>query len=190
VTFRDTGTDETWLRRGEHALGTGGAFRDCLLRILPCKHLLSRSLGFDAFVFLLVPTSYVSLPQVQRARLLQPNCMTRPDALEPDHAVHPTALDRPLALQLESEFDEERRRGLEVVDHDAPRGPCVGSSRARRQRSDGPTCSVSRLPIGWWERAAHWPFGMSHTHLPLSTRKTSRLKGHSRTLAQTSEVAG
>ena len=42
-----------------------------------------------------------------------------PDALEPDHAVHPTALDLPLSLQLESEFDEERRRGLEVVDHDA-----------------------------------------------------------------------
>src|SRR6266540_2112817 len=43
----------------------------------------------------------------------------RPDALEPYHAVHPTALDRPLALQLESELDEERRRGREVVDHDA-----------------------------------------------------------------------
>ena len=43
----------------------------------------------------------------------------RPDALEPHHAVHPTALDRPLALQLESELDEERRRGREVVDHDA-----------------------------------------------------------------------
>jgi hypothetical protein len=42
-----------------------------------------------------------------------------PDALEPDDAVHPTALDLPLSLQLESEFDEERRRGLEVVDHDA-----------------------------------------------------------------------
>src|SRR5215211_1424306 len=53
--------------------GHRGAFRDvlnCLLRILPCKRLLSRSLGFDAFVFLLVPTSYVSLPQVQCARLL------------------------------------------------------------------------------------------------------------------------
>jgi len=42
-----------------------------------------------------------------------------PDVLEPHHAVDPTALDRPLALQLESEFDEERRRGREVVDHDA-----------------------------------------------------------------------
>jgi hypothetical protein len=43
----------------------------------------------------------------------------RPDALEPHHAVHPTALDLPFALQLESELDEERRRGREVVDHDA-----------------------------------------------------------------------
>src|SRR3989442_9722306 len=43
----------------------------------------------------------------------------RPDALEPHHAVHPIALDRPLALQLESELDEERRRGREVVYHDA-----------------------------------------------------------------------
>src|SRR5436190_2508778 len=43
----------------------------------------------------------------------------RADALETHHAVHPTALDRPLALQLESELDEERRRGREVVDHDA-----------------------------------------------------------------------
>jgi hypothetical protein len=31
---------------------------------------------------------------------------------------HPTALDQPLALQLESEPDEERHRGREV-DHDA-----------------------------------------------------------------------
>ena len=28
-------------------------------------------------------------------------------------------VDRPLALQLESELDEERRRGREVVDHNA-----------------------------------------------------------------------
>jgi hypothetical protein len=42
-----------------------------------------------------------------------------PEALEPHHAVHPTALDLPFSLQLEPEFDEERRRGLEVVDHDA-----------------------------------------------------------------------
>src|SRR5919198_3585447 len=43
----------------------------------------------------------------------------RADALETHHAVHPTALDRSLALQLESELDEERGRGGEVVDHDA-----------------------------------------------------------------------
>ena len=43
----------------------------------------------------------------------------RPDALEPHHAVHPTVLDLPFALQFESELDEERRRGREVVDHDA-----------------------------------------------------------------------
>ena len=42
-----------------------------------------------------------------------------PDALEPDHAVHRTTLDLPLPLHLESEPDEERRRGVEVVDHDA-----------------------------------------------------------------------
>ena len=29
----------------------------------------------------------------------------RPDALEPDRAIHPTALDWPLALQLESALD-------------------------------------------------------------------------------------
>src|SRR5439155_1281156 len=43
----------------------------------------------------------------------------RPHALEPHHAVHPIALDRRLAHQLESELDEERRRGREVVDDDA-----------------------------------------------------------------------
>jgi hypothetical protein len=43
----------------------------------------------------------------------------RADALETHHAVHPTALDGPLALHLEPELDEERRRGREVIDHDA-----------------------------------------------------------------------
>jgi hypothetical protein len=42
-----------------------------------------------------------------------------PDAVEPHDAVHPAALDRPLALQLESEFDEELGCGREVVNHDA-----------------------------------------------------------------------
>jgi hypothetical protein len=41
------------------------------------------------------------------------------DALESHDAVHPTAPDLPLALQLEAELDEERRRRREVVDHDA-----------------------------------------------------------------------
>jgi hypothetical protein len=41
------------------------------------------------------------------------------DTLETHHTVHPIALDRPLTRQLESELDEERRRGGEVLDHDA-----------------------------------------------------------------------
>src|SRR3954451_3267955 len=43
----------------------------------------------------------------------------RMDPLEPDDAVHPSTLDPPPALPLEPEVDEEGRRGLEVVDHDA-----------------------------------------------------------------------
>ena len=43
----------------------------------------------------------------------------RPDAVEPHDAIHPAALDRPPALQLESELDEELGRGREVVNHDA-----------------------------------------------------------------------
>src|ERR1700741_5314739 len=39
----------------------------------------------------------------------------RPDALEPDDAVHPIALDRRFALQLESELDEECHRVREIV---------------------------------------------------------------------------
>ena len=60
--------------RAECALAGGGAFRDganCLLRILSCKRLLSRSLSFDAFVVLPMPARGVSLPEVQAARLLQ-----------------------------------------------------------------------------------------------------------------------
>jgi len=59
-----------------HALlGSGRALRDvanCRFHISPCERLLSRLLSFDSFVFLPVPTSYVSLPQVQCARLLPP----------------------------------------------------------------------------------------------------------------------
>ena len=73
------------------------------------------------------------VPVAARARrgvelhLLEPSVAVRglqhrvlhPDVLEPHDAVHPTALDRPLALQLESELDEERLRGREVVEDDA-----------------------------------------------------------------------
>src|SRR2546426_9249794 len=45
--------------------------------------------------------------------------MSRPYALEPDDAVHPATFDGPLALQHESELDEEVSRGCEVVNHDA-----------------------------------------------------------------------
>jgi hypothetical protein len=41
------------------------------------------------------------------------------DAVEPHDAVHRAALDRPLALQLESKFDEELGCGREVINHDA-----------------------------------------------------------------------
>jgi hypothetical protein len=46
-------------------------------------------------------------------------CKVHADALEPDDAVHPAAIDRSLAPQLESELDEELSSGTEVVDHDA-----------------------------------------------------------------------
>jgi hypothetical protein len=42
-----------------------------------------------------------------------------PNALEPDNAVDPFALDRRLALQLEPKLYEEVDRGREVLDHDA-----------------------------------------------------------------------
>ena len=65
--------------RAPDALANGALFRivaNCLLRILPRKRLLSRSLSFDAFVLLPVPTNHVSLPQLQCVRLLPPNCRT------------------------------------------------------------------------------------------------------------------
>jgi len=55
------------------ALTNGGLFcvvANCLLRILPLKLPLPRSLSFDALVCLPMPTSCVSLPQVQCVRLL------------------------------------------------------------------------------------------------------------------------
>jgi len=56
-------------------LGNGralGGVANRLLHILSCQRLLSRSLSFDAFVILPVPARGVSLPEVQAARLLQP----------------------------------------------------------------------------------------------------------------------
>src|SRR3954471_10768569 len=43
----------------------------------------------------------------------------RLDPLEAHYAVHPTAPDRPLALQLEPELGEERHRGRQVANDDA-----------------------------------------------------------------------
>jgi hypothetical protein len=72
--------------------------------------------------------------------------------VEPDDAVHPTSLDRPLALQLESELDEELSRGREIIDDDAhvvhpfdhggssssrgPSWPLVSLGRSRRHILD------------------------------------------------------
>ena len=60
-------------------LGNGralGGVANRLLHILSCQRLLSRSLSFDAFVILPVPARGVSPPEVQAARLLQPECTT------------------------------------------------------------------------------------------------------------------
>src|SRR5688572_1026439 len=43
----------------------------------------------------------------------------RPDSLEPNDAIHPAALDRCLAFQLESELNEERHGGRKIIDDDA-----------------------------------------------------------------------
>jgi hypothetical protein len=48
-----------------------------------------------------------------------PGCWPARAALEPHDAVHPATFDGPLALQHESELDEELSRGCEVVNHDA-----------------------------------------------------------------------
>src|SRR5439155_24809826 len=74
------------------------------------------------------------------------------DALEPHHAVHPIALDRPLALQLEPELDEGRRRSSEVVDHDAH----VLHALDRHAPDGSETTAPATAPIGSWEHAPHW----------------------------------
>src|ERR671923_1882792 len=77
----------------------------------------------------------------------------RADALETHHAVHPTTLDRSLALQLESELDEERRRRGEVVDHDAHVIHALDRHAINRSGTTPPANGVSRLPISCWARA-------------------------------------
>ena len=43
----------------------------------------------------------------------------RSDAVQPDELVHPFALDGCLALQFQAQFDEERDRSREILDHNA-----------------------------------------------------------------------
>jgi hypothetical protein len=49
-------------------------------------------------------------------------CDVDSDTVESDDAVHPPSLDCRLALQLQTEFDEEHGSGLEVVDDVATAG--------------------------------------------------------------------
>src|SRR3982074_3449833 len=50
------------------------------------------------------------------------------DAVEPDDTVHPTSLDRRLALQLHTKFDKERSSSLKGRRRRRPRGPSAESS--------------------------------------------------------------
>src|SRR2546427_9205650 len=90
----------------------------------------------------------------------------RPDALEPHHAVHPTALHWPTALQLESELDEERRRGREVVDHDAH----VVHALDRHGLDDSDTTAPATASFGC--RSAGWnapPVGLKRPAMLLGS---------------------
>jgi hypothetical protein len=68
----------------------------------------------------------------------------RPDSVEPNDAIHPAALDRCLAFQLESEFSEERHRGREVVNDYAH----VVHPLDRHVLDDSARLSPSALPRG------------------------------------------
>ena len=79
----------------------------------------------------------------------------RPDALEPHHTVHPTALDRPLARSLSP---SSTKNAVAAVRSSTTMPTCskrwiVMRSMVATRR---PRYSVPRLPIGWQERAAHW----------------------------------
>jgi hypothetical protein len=63
---------------------------------------------------------------VKRAQLDAAVAVRRPqhrdvasDTVEPDNAVDRKSLDCRLALELETKFDKERGRSLEIVDNDA-----------------------------------------------------------------------
>ncbi len=64
----------------------------------------------------------------------------RPDALEPHDAVHPAALGLSVALQSESELDEELSRRCKVVNDDAD--AAYGSLR-RASASFGKKSSIN-----------------------------------------------
>ena len=66
----------------------------------------------------------------------------RADALEPHDAVHHATLDRSLALQHESELDEELSRGCEVVNHDADVIHPLDSHVFDGKEPDSPRCQA------------------------------------------------
>ena len=76
-------------------------------------------------------------------------------------------------MQLESDPDEERRRGREVVDDYAH--VLHAFDRRALSRSDTTTpATATRLPIGWSEHAAHWSEVTSDELLSLSSHSRAR----------------
>ncbi len=77
----------------------------------------------------------------------------RPSSLEPNDAIHPAALVRCLAFQLESELNEERRGGRKVIDDDAdmvhPLDRHAGCPRTNRTLEDrrNPHWSPTKTPL-------------------------------------------
>jgi hypothetical protein len=75
-----------------------------------------------------LPACGISSARVVRSRRGLYNRDLCLDTLEPHDAVHPAALDRPLALQPQSELDEERRRGREILNDSASFSKVGGES--------------------------------------------------------------